>query len=374
MATLDLSTPEAGTLRLGLGGDWLLRNKLPDAAEVSAKVELCGDLSRVDFNCGSIGRWDTGALIFLSHVLEMSRKAGLDVDTGGLPEGMRRLLDLVADDPEQRIVEEQHHELYILYSIGLSTISFYRRLFEGLTFIGEVFFSLQRFFLGRAQFRFQDLFLVIQSTGPNALPVVSLVSFLVGLILAYMGAAQLERVGAEIYIADLVAIGMVREIAALMTGIIMAGRTGAAFAAELGTMNVNEEIDAFKILGISVIDFLVLPRFLAIVIMIPLLTLYSGVVGILAGMTVSVLVFDFTIYEYFQQTVRALELKQYFVGLFKSIVYGVVIALSGCLRGLQCGRSALAVGQATTSAVVTSIVFIVITASALTIIFYKLGI
>ena len=151
-------------------------------------------------------------------------------------------------------------------------------------------------------------------------------------------------------------------------------RVLAAYAAELGTMQVNEEIDAFRTLGVSVMDFLVLPRVLALVLMIPLLTLYGGLVGTLAGMFVALTVFDIGAFEYYQQTLRALELKQFGVGLFKGTVYGVVIAIAGCLRGIQCGRSAQAVGEATTSAVVTSIVFIVITASAMTVMFYKLGI
>ncbi len=373
-AALTLSEDETETLRLSLSGDWLLKNELPGADELASALSDRPGLSRLEFDCNAMGSWDTGVLVFLSQVFKLASDAGLEAERHGLPEGVMRLLDLAAHDPEPGLAEEPHHELYILYSIGLSTISVYRRMLEGLTFVGDLLLSVQRLLRGKAQFRSKDLFLVLQSTGPDALPVVALVSFLVGLILAYMGAAQLERVGAEIYIADLVAIGMVREMAALMTGIIMAGRTGAAFAAEIGSMNVNEEIDAFKILGISVIDFLVLPRFLAIVLMLPMLTLYAGLVGILAGMTVSVLVFDFSIYEYFQQTIRSLEMKHYLVGIIKSLVYGMVIAVAGCLRGLQCGRSALAVGQATTSAVVTSIVFIVITASALTIVFYKLGI
>lgn len=374
VATVTAGRIESNAICLGLGGDWLLENKLPGIDKVAEEFRREPVGKQLQFDCQAIGNWDTGLLIFLSRVLALASELEYETDYAGLPEGVRRLLELAASAPETRLAEEQHHELYILYSVGISTISIYQRLLESLTFVGDVFYSLLRFVRGRAQFRFKDLFLIVQSTGPHALPVVSLVSFLVGLILAYMGAAQLERVGAEIYIADLVAIGMVREIGALMTGIIMAGRTGAAFAAELGTMNLNEEIDAFKILGISVIDFLVLPRVLAIVFMLPMLTLYSGMVGILAGMTVSVLVFDFSTYEYFQQTIRALELKQYTVGMIKSIGYAIVIALAGCLRGLQCGRSALAVGQATTSAVVTSIVFIVITASVLTVVFYKLGI
>jgi phospholipid/cholesterol/gamma-HCH transport system permease protein len=189
-----------------------------------------------------------------------------------------------------------------------------------------------------------------------------------------MGAVQLAQFGAQIFIANLVGLGMVREMGALMTGIIMAGRTGAAFAAQLGTMQVNEEIDAFRTLGIAPIDFLVLPRMLALILVMPLLVLYSDLVGILAGLLVSVLAFDIGVFEYYQQTIRALDLRHIAVGLSKGTVYGILIAFAGCLRGMQCGRSAQAVGQATTSAVVTSIVMIVVAASVMTIIFQQLGI
>jgi phospholipid/cholesterol/gamma-HCH transport system permease protein len=216
--------------------------------------------------------------------------------------------------------------------------------------------------------------LEIEVVGPRALLIVSVISFLVGLILAYLGADQLRLVGAQIFIADLVAIGMVREIGALMTGIIIAGRTGSSFAAQLGTMQVNEEIDALKTLGISPIDFLVLPRILALILMMPLLTLYSGFVGILAGLLISGVIFDIGMFEYYNETVRALELKYFMVGLTKGVVYGAMVAYAGCLRGMQCGRSAVAVGEAATSAVVTSILLITISASILTIIFYQLGI
>jgi phospholipid/cholesterol/gamma-HCH transport system permease protein len=200
------------------------------------------------------------------------------------------------------------------------------------------------------------------------------ISFLVGLILAYLGADQLRLVGAQIFIADLVAIGMVREIGALMTGIIIAGRTGAAFAAQLGTMQVNEETDALLTLGIPPVDYLVLPRILALMLMVPLLTLYASFVGMLAGMLISNIIFDIGVFEYYNETLRALELKHFYVGLSKGVVYGAVVAYSGCLRGIQCGRSAEAVGEAATSAVVTGILLITISASILTVIYYQLGI
>jgi len=373
-ATLESGISENATIKVVLSGKWLLRNELPQASSITDQLETNTSIKSIHINGKAIESWDTGLLVFLSSLIETAQTQELDIDLSNLPEGVRELLNLAAAVPEIDHASRHLHHEGMLEHVGKFTLRYTGGFLHGLDVIGDVIMSFVRLIRGKAQFRIVDLFLIIEQTGPNALPVVSLVSFLVGLILAYMGAAQLERVGAEIYIADLVAIGMVREIAALMTGIIMAGRTGAAYAAEIGTMNVNEEIDAFKILGISVIDFLVLPRILALVTMIPLLTLYSALVGILAGMVVSVLVFDISVFEYYQQTLRALELKQFWVGLFKGTSYGIVVALAGCLRGLQCGRSALAVGRATTSAVVTSIVYIVIVASALTIVFYKVGI
>ena len=373
-AELRLNRQGANTIHIILAGSWLLNNDLPDPDSLTHQESTLHNINSASFDTTRVTSWDTGLLIFLARCFHCLEQRGIQIDKSGLPGGIRSLLDMAEAGQRQAHTGAVHvHEKLLVY-IGKHVIAAVRGFKEALEFIGEIIESLLRLARGKAHFRVSDLFLIVEQVGPNALPVVSLVSFLVGLILAYMGAAQLERVGAEIYIADLVAIGMVREIAALMTGIIMAGRTGAAFAAELGTMNVNEEIDAYKILGVSIIDFLVLPRILALVSMIPLLTLYSGLVGIVAGMTVSVLVFDFSIFEYYQQTIRALELKQFGVGLFKGTCYGLVVAIAGCLRGLQCGRSAMAVGQSTTSAVVTSIVWIVITASTLTIVFYKLDI
>lgn len=373
-AAIAFDLPEASSLRISLAGPWLLRQRLPQMDAVVDQLDAHRGLRTISFECAGIAAWDTGLLVFLSRILSLCLERDLTIDRSGLPAGVRSLLTLATAVPEVDRTSAHPMHAGLLKRIGAFVLRLAGGSRSGLKFTGEVVLSFLRLLRGQAQFRSADLFLIIEQTGPNALPVVSLVSFLVGLILAYMGAAQLERVGAQVFIADLVAIGMVREIAALMTGVIMAGRTGAAYAAEIGTMNVNEELDAFKILGISIIDFLVLPRVLALVLMIPLLTLYSGLVGILAGMTVSVLVFDFSMYEYYQQTIRALALKQFAVGLFKGTAYGIVVALSGCLRGLQCGRSAQAVGQATTSAVVTSIVYIVVVASALTIVFYKLNI
>ena len=213
-----------------------------------------------------------------------------------------------------------------------------------------------------------------KNVGPRRLPIVSLISLLVGLILAFVGAIQLKMFGAQIYVADVVGIGMVRVMGAIMTGIIMAGRTGAAFAAQLGTMEVNEEIDALKTLGISPMEFLVLPRMIALIVMMPLLCLYADLLGILGGLIVGVGMLDLGVMEYLNETRAAVTLTNLWIGLFHSAVFGVLIALSGCLRGMQCGRSASAVGYATTSAVVTSIVSIVVATAIITFVCQVLGI
>jgi phospholipid/cholesterol/gamma-HCH transport system permease protein len=231
-----------------------------------------------------------------------------------------------------------------------------------------------RLFTGRATLRWSDLFLFMQEAGSQAVPIVSLISLLVGLILAFVGAIQLKAFGAQIYVADLVGIAMVRVMGAIMTGIIMAGRTGAAFAAQLGTMQVNEEIDALKTLGVEPMEFLVLPRMVALVIMMPLLCIYADIMGILGGMIVGVTMLDLNPIVYLNQTKAAVSLTNVWIGLFYGAVFGMLVALSGCLRGMQCERSASAVGYAATSAVVTGIVSIIVATAIITVICNVLGI
>jgi phospholipid/cholesterol/gamma-HCH transport system permease protein len=241
-------------------------------------------------------------------------------------------------------------------------------------FVGEATVALGRLAAGRARFKRSDLTLFIQQCGPGALPIVSLIGFLVGLILAFIGVIQLAQFGAQIYVADLVAIGMVRVLGAVMAGIILAGRTGAAFAAQLGTMGVNEEIDALKTLGLSPIEFLVLPRLLALSLMMPLLVLYSDIMGILGGLFVSTFILGMNPIEYVNETAHAISLAHIGIGIFHGAVFGVLVALAGCLRGMQCGRSSAAVGAATTSAVVTAIVAIVVATAVITALCNAVGI
>ncbi|MGB5179480.1 MAG: ABC transporter permease [Gammaproteobacteria bacterium] len=371
---LNLQFPSPDNLCVVLAGSWLLADSRPAPDDIARQLQSRSDLHSISFDTSAVTQWDSGLLTFLARVFQLAGDHRISIDPGGLPDGARRMMTLAMAVPPQEDTGKHSEHPPLLQRIGERSLSMWRAAPEMLHFLGEVTLSFGRLFRGTAQFRRSDLMLVIEDVGPHALPIVSLISFLVGLIVAYMGAVQLAQFGAQIYIANLVSLGMTREMGALMTGIIMAGRTGAAFAAQLGTMQVNEEIDAFRTLGFNPIDFLVLPRILALVLMMPLLVLYAGIVGITAGMFVAVTVFDISTFEYYQQTVRSMAWTHIWVGVIKGTVYGMLIAFAGCLRGMQCGRSAQAVGEATTSAVVTGILFIVIAASLLTIMFQELGI
>lgn len=228
--------------------------------------------------------------------------------------------------------------------------------------------------VGRANFRRSDLVLYIQQCGAQALPIVALISLLIGMILAFVGSVQLKLFGAQIFVADLVSIAMVREMGAMMTAIIMAGRTGASYAAQLGTMQVNEEIDALKTMGASPLEFLVLPRMMALIIMMPLLCIYANVIGIFGGYFVGVQILGLSASQYLQQTVRWLNMTNVSLGLGKSIIFGIIIAICGCYAGLQSGRNAAAVGNAATAAVVTAIVWIVVADGIIAVVTSVLGI
>jgi phospholipid/cholesterol/gamma-HCH transport system permease protein len=371
---LNLEFPAPDSLRLVIAGEWLLQHPVPPLDDIEQQLASNRAIRRLCFDGDGVKQWDSGLLTFLARIYRLAATHGIDVDPGGLPDGARRMMALATAVPPREDTGRHDDEAPLLERIGLMTLAMWRAAPEMLHFLGEVTLSLLRLLRGRAQYRRSDLLLVLQDVGPHALPIVALISFLVGLIVAYMGAVQLSQFGAQIYIANLVGLGMTREMGALMTGIIMAGRTGAAFAAQLGTMQVNEEIDAFRTLGFNPVDFLVLPRILALVLVMPAMVLYADIVGITAGMFVSVTTFDISTFEYYQQTVRSMEWSHIWVGVIKGTVYGMLIAFAGCLRGIQCGRSAQAVGEATTSAVVTSILLIVIAASLLTILFQQLGI
>lgn len=373
-AELTWNNDESESLMLSFSGDWLLANELPMPSKVLDQCRAAPEIRSISFDAGQLGRWDSAFLTFLLSLIDQCTILDVSVNREGLPSGVRRLLALATVVPERKDAHRGTSAEQFLARIGGAAVGIWRSFLELLEFIGETTTAFRLLLTGKARFRRSEFLLIIQECSADALPIVSLISLLVGLILAYVGAIQLRMFGAQIYVADLVGIGMVRAMGAIMTGIIIAGRTGAAFAARIGTMQVNEEIDALRTTGVSPVEFLVLPRILALALMMPLLCLYADLMGIVGGLIVGVLVLDLNILEYYTQTIKAVGLVNVWIGLFSGFVYGILVAVAGCLRGMQCGRSASAVGDATTSAVVTSIVSIVVATAIITVLCDILGI
>ena len=356
-----------GAMLVALGGGWQVTARRPSWRR------LLGDRQpqRVRVSVDDVEKWDTSLLLFLFEIQEWCRVAGAYFDTDALPEKMRALLAQFLSAHETSMPVDRSYSF--LTGVGLASVETWRRARTASTFVGETVIGFVRL-LGRPhRFRWHDCFDEMQQCGAMALPIVSLISFLVGLIMAYQAAVQLRQFGADIYVADLVGLSVVREMGPMMAAIILAGRTGAAFAATLANMKANEEVDALETLGISAVQFLVLPRIVALVLMMPLLALYANGVGILGGMVVSAGVLDIPPTAYWIETQSIVDLSDVSTGLIKSVAFGVLIGLSGCLRGLQAERSAAGVGRAATSAVVTSILLIIVADAVFAVAFNMLG-
>jgi phospholipid/cholesterol/gamma-HCH transport system permease protein len=371
---LIMEQPSADTLKVILSGHWKLGGELPGADKVQRTLESRPGVRNIIFDSRELAHWDTGLLTFLINLGTLCSREKIRLNRDGLPPGARRLLALASAVPEKKDARKAEGRVSFLTDLGNQAVDFCRSAGELLEFIGDAVIAVLRLLRGQAQYRRSDLGLIMQAVSAQALPIVSLICFLVGLILAFIGAIQLKLFGAQIYVADLVGIAMVRLMAAIMTGIVMAGRTGGAFAAQLGTMQVNQEIDALRTLGISPMEFLVLPRMLALALMMPLLCLYANLMGILGGMVVGVWMLNIGFIQYYNETVGAVGLWNLGIGLFSGLVFGVIVALAGCMRGMQCGRSASAVGDAATSAVVTAIVGIILSTAVITVLCNMLGI
>ena len=359
-----------GQLLLSLRGDWILGGQLPP---VDDAVGGMGSIRSVGFDAGGLGRWDSSLVAWLVKVVEVARARQAEVDPSGLPQGLRGLIRLAFAVDERQGARRADEKDGLLVRIGKGAMAFVAGWREALAFIGGATIALGKFLTGRARYQRADLWQIVQDTGARAFGIVSLISFLVGMIMAFVGAVQLAQFGAGIYVANLVGLAMTREMGPMMTAIIMAGRTGAAFAAQLGTMRVNEEIDALSTMGVDPMEFLVVPRMVALMLMMPLLALYSMAVGIFGGIVVGVGMLDLGIREFVIQLQGSVGVDQVVIGVVKSVVFGVLVAVAGCMRGMQCGNSSQAVGLAATSAVVTSIVLIIVTDGLAAILLNVLG-
>jgi phospholipid/cholesterol/gamma-HCH transport system permease protein len=368
-ATYTVRTSAGATL-VELAGCWRAESTLPSTSDLIAAFSAESN-SIWRFNAGPDFSWDSACMTRLFQCAQHCQQYAIEFDTQALPAGINKLLTVAtAVKPQAPAVTKRRNPLQYLHN-GLRSINIYLTNFLG--FIGAVMLALQNLLQRRANTRARDFFYFVEQCGPQAIGIVALIAVLVGMILAYLGSVQLRQFGAEVYVANLVTIGMVREMGALMTAIIMAGRTGAAYAAQLGTMQVNEEIDAITTLGISPVEYLVLPRMLALVAVMPLLCIFADVLGLVGGALVATSM-DVSITQFINQARATVSFDDIATGVFKSIVFALLIGTAGCQAGLQSGRSSAAVGLATTRAVVNAIVYLVIADAALNILYDKLNI
>ena len=351
---------EGTLLRIELNGDYLeydddeVVRRLYEAAE-SAEVRS------LEVRAEKLERWDSTLLVILFNLEKTARRRKIEIKMLSLPAGLKKMLAL-AFSVDRKPGGENRTFPGLLERVGDWGIDIAAGVKKGTSFLLGAGRSFGRFLFA------------LEDCGYKALPIVSLISFMVGLILAFVGAVQLKTFGAEIYVASLVTIGMTRIMGAIMTGIIMAGRTGASYAATIGTMQVNEEIDALKTMGIPVGDFLVLPRMTALVMTMPLLTMWADFMGMLGGGFVGVTMLGIPLQRYWELSVEAITLGNFMVGVFHGFVFGIVIAVCGCYYGVYCGRNADSVGIATTRAVVSAIVWMIVMTGIITVVCEVLGI
>jgi phospholipid/cholesterol/gamma-HCH transport system permease protein len=353
-ADLQVEQSSADVLLITTTGDW--RDHLPSRGVEKVKQALADSpsIKAIAFDTSELSGWDTRFVAFVGECASLASKNHIELHDDGLPDGVRRLLHLAESVPERETRREVVRPNF-LQRIGQRTVWRWSGLVTLFTFLGENIGALGKLLRGKAQFRWSDAFLVMEQTGPAALGIVVMINFLMGLILAFVGALELRRFGASIYVADLVGIASVRELSPIMTAVILSGRTGAAFAAQLGTMKVNEEINALQTFGISPVEFLVLPRMMALMLMMPFLCVFADLISILGGFVVSSSISDVAPIVYIDRTIEAIRLKTFLIGIIKGSFFGFLVAYTGCLRGMQSGYSAAAVGKATTQAVVLGI-------------------
>jgi phospholipid/cholesterol/gamma-HCH transport system permease protein len=373
-ATLDVRQTSSDVLVVALAGEWKTRPGLTDVAAVRDALRGNTTVKRVSFHTAALKDWNSGLIAFLLKCEELCQQENVACDRSSLPRGVERLMQLAEAVPAHADGQRGQSTAGFVEGAGLAWLRLASATRGNVRFLGECAIAIGNLLRGCATFRRRDALVLLQQCGAEALGIVALIAFLVGLIMAFVGSVQLARFGASIYVADMVAIAMVREMGCMMTAVILCGRTGAAFAAQLGTMKVNQELDAFATIGIAPVDFLVTPRVVALLLMIPLLTVFADLVGIVGGSLVAMSMLHLSALEYGQETLRALNLTQFSTGVVKSLVFGLILAVTACLRGMQCGTNAEAVGRATTSAVVTGITWIIIADAVFAVIFNALGI
>lgn len=365
--------PEAGVVRVELSGTWRLRGGLPRPGRLRRTLHRAtrrGPI-RLEFVPVDLGAWDTALAVYVIAAREIAARHAVACDLAALPRQLAQLVEEGDVRPAPAAVPARRKLLTT--RLGEWTHRALDVLHEHMRFYGECVQALVRVVVRPAAFRWADAIEQMRRCGAAALPIVGLISALVGVIMAFVAALQLRQFGADIFVADLVGLAVFREMGPMMAAIVLTGRTGAAFAAELGNMVLGEEVDALETFGVRPVDFLVAPRLLALVLMMPLLAIYADFLGVVGGAIVAQSVLDIVPAAYFAEMRTAVSLTDIGTGLIKSVIFGWIVAYSGCFRGMRAGRSSVAVGEATTGAVVMGILFIIIADAGFTVVFSILG-
>lgn len=366
------SSLSGGSLSLRLSG-WLDAHTIgPLWTKVIREISWDG-AERMEVDASAVDYCDGAGIALIVELRRQAIERKLSVEVRGLKPEFQVLLDEFAVGAMAEVRVEKPKPKPFPEEVGRAANQAWRDLSALVQFIGELAVALFLAAKHPGKVRWRDALLAAENAGVNALPIVALISFLMGLIMAFQSAVPMRQFGVEIFVADLVALSMLRELGPLMTAIILAGRSGSAFAAEIGTMKVNEEIDALTTMGLDPVRFLVVTRVIAAVAMMPLLTIFSNLMGLVGG-SVVLLSMDYPLVTYVQEVLGAVQLKDLFSGMAKAVVFGVLVAGIGCLRGLQTKTGASAVGLSTTSAVVSGIVLIVLADGVFSVVFYYLKI
>lgn len=355
-----------------VAGSWSLSNGLAPDLGLEAHSPRPKSIS---YDASSVTGWDSSLIELLMRVERWAARHKIPTGRDALPPSIAELLHLALASPARAMrkrPEPVHGKL--LRRLGYAVLGPWRNTQDLVGFFGEVILGVVRLATGQSQMRAADFGEAFQQAGAAALPIVGLVAFLIGLIMGFIGAVQLRRFGAEIYVANLVAIAMTREMGALMTGVIMSGRTAAANAANLGTMKGNDEISALETTGLDPIDFLVVPRVLSLMLALPLLVVFADFIGMAGGLLLGTLMLHLDWQLYLTQTARSLGMPDFFLGLVKSIFFGAILGIIGCWCGMRAERHAQGVGNATTTAVVLCIVLLLATDAIFTVVTTILGI
>ena len=364
----------SGNVVIRIAGHWLIEHGLISDETIADMLADVAPGGSIVLDAHDLMGWDSSLIEFLTRGVRMCEARGIAIDRSGTPEDVKRLIGLafaVPDHPDRHKMPVAPPPLARIGGRFLVNVALGLRM---LGFFGESVQAFGRLLRGVSAMRGADFWEAFTDCGPRALPIVCLISVLVGLIMAFIGAVQLTKFGAQVYVANLVGIAMVREMGALMAAIIMAGRTGASYAANLGTMQLNDEVSALRTVGIDPMDFLVLPRLLALAIALPLLTIFANLAGMLGGAALAAIHLNIDWPLYISQTRHAVTVTDLVLGLVKACLFGSIVAVTGCWCGMAAERHAAGVGQAATNAVVLTIVLVIFADALITVMTSVLGI